>query len=204
MEFIEKFILDLKKQKNTSTVTNPYLVDGVAENLKKYLIAMNNLKGKKVLLVGEAPGHQGCRITGIPFTSGRVFEKISHPLLETLKGNLLLSTVQAEPTATIVWNYLSKKEVTPLFWNSYPYHPHPHNIFNKNRAPTNDEIQQGVYFLKAIEQFYKPTIIAGIGYSGVECAKRAFPKKTIEYIRHPSFGGKSDFIEGMEKIIKQV
>jgi len=24
----------------------------------------------KILIVGEAPGYKGCRITGIPFTSG--------------------------------------------------------------------------------------------------------------------------------------
>jgi uracil-DNA glycosylase len=201
MKEIIDFITELKKQKDTDLVTNPYLENGVAGNLEHYLVAMKKLQGKRVLLVGEAPGHQGCRITGIPFTSGKVFEKISHPLLKTIKDNLVLNSIQAEPTATIVWNYLSTKNDTPLFWNSYPYHPHPKNILNKNRAPTSEEIEQGVYFLKKIVDIYQPTVIAGIGYSGVECAERAFPNIKIEYIRHPSFGGKADFIEGMNKII---
>jgi len=202
MELIENFILELKKQPNTDTVTNSYLDDGIAENLKQYLTIMNNLKGKKVLLVGEAPGYKGCKITGIPFTSGKVFEQIPHPLIKTLKDKLSLKTIEAERTATIVWNYLLTKNNTPLFWNSYPYHPHPSNEPDKNRTPTNEEIEQGVYFLNKIEKIYKPTIIAGIGYSGVQCAELAFPNKKIEYIRHPSFGGKSDFIQGMDKILQ--
>ncbi len=201
MNTIEEFIEELRKQKNTDTVTNPYLEKKVAENLNKYIKAMMNIEGERILLVGEAPGHKGCKITGIPFTSGRIFENIDHPLLKNLKNDLYLSKIESENTATIVWKYLATKNNTPLFWNSYPFHPHPNNILDKNRTPNNDEINKGIYFLKAIKHIYKPTIIAGIGNSGVECAQRAFPDMKIDYIRHPSFGGKSDFIKGMDKII---
>ena len=201
MNSIEEFIDELRKQKNTLTVSNPYLGDGVAENLLNYLKYMMAIKGKRILLVGEAPGHKGCKITGIPFTSGRVFERVNHPVLQALKDKLSLSKVEAEITATIVWNYLSRKGFSPLFWNSYPFHPYPEGNERKNRPPSPEEIEEGVKYLKAIYNLFKPNAIAGIGHLGVKCAKRAFPNIHITYIRHPSFGGKADFIEGMDKII---
>ena len=201
MRSISEFISELKKQRNTLTVSNPYLEAGVAENLQLYLDLMLKIDGKRILLVGEAPGYKGCKITGIPFTSGKVIENVRHPVLSGIKGNLTLSKIESENTATMVWNYLATKSSTPLFWNSFPYHPHPEGYEHKNRAPTNEEIEFGVKFLHALNIIYKPEVIAGIGYSGVDCAKRAFPDMEINYIRHPSFGGKSEFIEAMNIIL---
>jgi hypothetical protein len=126
---------------------------------------------------------------------------VIHPVLSGIKDKLKLSKIESENTATIVWNYLATKKNTPLFWNSFPYHPHPEDNENKNRAPTNEEIEYGIKFLHTLNKIFKPEIIAGIGNSGVDCAERAFPGMEIKYIRHPSFGGKSEFIEGMNEII---
>ncbi len=201
MSSIEEFIAELTKQKNTSTVTNPYLNQDIADNLRLYLNAMNKMEGKRVLLVGEAPGYKGCKITGIPFTSGKAFERFDHPLLKEIGSRLKLSKIESENTATIVWEYLSRKKDTPLFWNSFPFHPHPNGNENKNRAPTSGEVEIGINYLKKLRLIYKPEVVAGIGEKGVKCAKKAFPNETIVYIRHPSFGGKSEFIDGMDKII---
>ena len=201
MHTVTEFIDELKKQPNTSTVSNPYLDSGVAENLQVYLELMTSIDGKRILLVGEAPGYKGCKITGIPFTSGKVFENVKHPVLLSIKGKLKLTKIEAESTATIVWNYLATKNSTPLFWNSFPYHPHPEGNEYKNRAPIDEEIEQGVKFLHALNEIFTPDVIAGIGNAGVDCAGRAFPEMEIKYIRHPSFGGKSEFIDGMNEII---
>jgi hypothetical protein len=201
MSTIDKFINELKAQTNTSTVSNPYLIDSIADNLKIYLETMLTIKGKHILLAGEAPGYKGCKITGIPFTSGDVFQNVAHPLLMQLKDKLSLIKIEAENTATIVWNYLTTKDNTPLFWNSFPFHPHNCGNLNSNRAPNRAEKTQGTEYLKALQRIFEPEIVAGIGNVGVECAKKAFPSIKITYIRHPSFGGKSDFIKGMNEII---
>ncbi len=40
----------------------------------------------EVLLIGEAPGYKGCKITGIPFTSGEVVAP--KKLKETVRAEL--------------------------------------------------------------------------------------------------------------------
>ena len=68
-----RFIEDLSKVKLPINVFNPYSYD-YDENLLKrknlflYLQQMAKLN-PHVLLVGEAPGYRGCRLTGVPFTS---------------------------------------------------------------------------------------------------------------------------------------
>lgn len=199
---IERFVVELTVQENTPTVSNPYLHQDLADNLRLYLDAMMKMPGKRLLLVGEAPGYKGCKITGIPFTSGRVFERFDHPLLKALGGRLKLTEIEAENTATIVWEYLSRRGgATPLFWNSFPFHPYPEGNEKKNRAPTAAEVQAGIHYLRRLYSIFAPEVIAGIGAKGTECAASAFPGADVVYIRHPSFGGKQDFIRGMERII---
>ena len=203
MSAIESFLDTLKRPRNSSSVANPYRDAGAVNNLRLYLEYMMNIQGRRVLLVGEAPGFKGCRITGIPFTSGRVVTEICHPLFNSFRSSLSLPKIVAENTATIVWQYLSDKTVVPLFWNSFPFHPHPVGNKNKNRAPNKKEIQQGARYLKLLFAMFEPDVVAGIGAKGVECANKAFPELVIEYVRHPSYGGKSEFIAGMDKIIGQ-
>ncbi len=201
MSNIQKYIEVLSVRESSSTVFNFYQSRRVANNLKHYLEVMISHKGKRILLVGEAPGYKGCKITGIPFTSGEVIRTSRHPILEKVRNSIYLSKVESENTATIVWEYLEKKKSAPLFWNSFPFHPHPKGNPDRNRLPNKKEIKEGISYLASLAEIYQPDIVAGIGHSGECSAKQAFPEKRIKYIRHPSFGGKSDFIDGMNKII---
>lgn len=208
---IESFLETLQRQQNTPTVTNPYLDDGMVNNLRLYLKYMFEHmfahRGRRILLVGEAPGYKGCRITGIPFSSVKVLLSTDHSLFHAIKpqlslGDDALSEMTSENTATIVWQYLVDKKTIPLFWNSFPFHPHPTGKENKNRAPNSKEIAQGITYLQQLYAIFQPEIVAGVGVKGVECARKAYPEASIKYIRHPSYGGKSEFIKGMNSIIQ--
>ena len=203
MGAIDIFITSLRLHKSTDYVTNPYRDVRVAANLRLYLEHMVKVRGRRVLLVGEAPGYRGCRITGIPFTSGRVFERIKHPLLNTLGSQLEFSEVVAESSATIVWEYLSRKRTTPLFWNAFPFHPHAGRNPHSNRAPTAAEIDIGAGYLRELGAIFKPEIIAGIGRKGELCAGKVFPDADIVYIAHPSYGGKRAFTAGMNRLLSR-
>ncbi|MBB3104878.1 uracil-DNA glycosylase [Azomonas macrocytogenes] len=200
---IETFLQTLTKQRNTSTLTNPYRDAAILNNLRIYLNHMCRIEGRRVLLVGEAPGYKGCRITGIPFSSGRIFTRAGHPLLDALRDELVFARIEAENTASIVWEYLCARCITPLFWNSLPFHPHPPGKHDGNRAPMVQEIAQGVSYLRDIERLFHPDQVAGVGAKGTECARRAFPERQIVCIRHPSFGGKAEFIRGMDRLFPQ-
>jgi len=204
MNRINQFVSKLSTYKGSGTVFNPYEDPKVANNLKAYLSYMLTNDGKDILLVGEAPGHRGCRITGIPFTSGTVINSKKHNIFKEIGKGIHLSKVESENTAKIVWEYLEGKDQFPLFWNSFPFHPHPENLADKNRKPTHDEIQEGIEYLVELKSVFPPKIIGGIGHLGVSCAKQVFPKKEVIYIRHPSYGGEKYFIEGMNKIISSL
>ena len=195
------FYQKLQKRKNSLTVFNPYREAYKLANLQAYLNAMQSLR-PRLMLVGEAPGFKGCRLTGIPFSSAKLYTEVEHPFLIQLRERLVLPQLEAENTAAIVWRYLRDKNAVPLFWNAFPYHPHPSRIQKKNRAPTKAEIIEGGEFLTLLADIFQPEVVAGLGRKGVEAARLAFPEKEIRYIRHPSYGGKSDFITGMDQLFK--
>lgn len=196
------FLDELERYPGSDQVNNQYKNPSALSNLKAYLEYMLSQKGRRVLLVGEAPGYKGCGITGIPFTSSAVFHNIKHPLLESLERQVTFPRYEGESTATIVWNYLSDKPIVPLFWNSFPFHPHSQGNLCSNRAPDDGEIKIGTNFICKISEMYNPSAVAAIGRKGEIALKKAFPEKEIKYIRHPSYGGKPYFIAGMDDLLQ--
>ena len=85
--------------------------------------------GAPILLVGEAPGYRGARVSGLPFTSERQ----------------LTGSGPAEATATIVQRVLAELGATEsvLLWNIVPTHP---GTETTNRAPSRAEIAAGSAF----------------------------------------------------------
>ncbi|MBX2848049.1 MAG: uracil-DNA glycosylase [Acidiferrobacterales bacterium] len=204
MNPIDEFVLRLSKKRNTSIVSNPYIKPELASNLKVYLNAIDQIPTKPILLIGEALGFKGGKLTGIPFSSGQIFERFEHPFLSQIKSDIILRDVESENTATIVWEYLSARGITPLCWNAFPFHPHPKGQKNKNRAPTAKEVKSGQRYLKQLQIIFESEIIIGVGSKGAHCARAAFPERHIIAVRHPSFGGKSEFIRGMDKVLNEL
>jgi hypothetical protein len=161
-------------------------------------------RGVDTLLLGEAPGYQGCRRTGIGFTSepqliGGIPEL---GMLGAEHGYQLTGEFPAmrkEPSATIVWGELVRHDFVPLIWSAYPFHPHKPGLPETNRTPRRSEIDFGrdIFLdLAAAFQIERVFAVGNIGHASLAAAGIVAPK-----VRHPSQGGKNDFVAGMEWVV---
>jgi uracil-DNA glycosylase len=144
--------------------------DGAETRCERLLAYLRDRAGAPLLLVGEAAGYRGARVSGIPFTSERQL---------TGRG-------PAEASATIVHRVLAELglEESVLLWNVVPTHP---GTEASNRAPRKAEIAAGLPFARELARG-RTTIAVG------RCAQAALQ---APYVRHPSHGGAADFRAGL-------
>lgn len=169
-------------------------------NLTRYLTQMLALRPPALLLM-EAPGYRGCRLTGIPVTS-RVMLTGAHPMgwFGVANGYQLpedagFEDVRGEQTSTIVWTTLAQLNVTPLIWSSYPFHPHQPDNPRSNRPPRKAEVALGRQFVGQIAALFTPQIVVAVG--NVAVATLSELGIAHHKVRHPAQGGKNDFVAGM-------
>jgi len=171
-------------------------------NLATYLQDMLD-RSPKVLLVGEAPGFRGMKITGVPFTSRTILEQAGDGfgLFGPGKGYVLPPDpdgVAAEPTATVMWQVLAELEFLPLLWSACPWHTHVLDRPLSNRTPTAAEAALGIPFRQALTALFGIESVVAVGNVAHLSLQRSgldAPK-----IRHPAHGGRSGFKRGLEEL----
>ncbi len=197
---IEAFVLRLSRCRSTATLHNPYTAAALRDNLTLYLQHMAQQRGERVLLVGEAPGHAGCRLTGIPFTCGAVIEDSAHPLMRRLRGQVVVQETRNETSARAVWDGLEALKITPLLWNAVPFHPHLRGRPESNRKPNAAELRAGLEHLQAVIQMHRPDRCIGVGRCGEQALKEVCTGRDIVYVRHPARGGQARFLAGLRAV----
>ena len=135
------------------------------ERLERYL---GGRAGARVLVVAEAPGYRGTRVSGIPLTSERQ----------------LTGSGPAEATATVVRGTLAELGLVAFCWNVVPTHP---GTESSNRRPTAAEVAAGLPFL---EELCRGRRVLAVG----RVAQRV---SGAPYLRHPSHGGATAFRQGL-------
>lgn len=143
---------------------------GAARRRERLACYLDERAGAPFLLVGEAPGYRGARVSGIPFTSERQ----------------LTGTGPAEATATVVHRVLEELRLSEhvLLWNVVPTHP---GTATSNRPPTRREVEAGLSFALELAQDRTVVAVGRIASAALEA----------RYVRHPSHGGATDFRQGL-------
>ncbi|HEX2426567.1 MAG TPA: uracil-DNA glycosylase [Gaiellaceae bacterium] len=150
---------------------NQYADGSRAPLLRRRLVAyLESRREAPILLVGEAPGYRGARLSGVPFTSERQ----------------LTGSGPAEATATIVQRVLRELglEGEVLLWNVVPTHP---GSAVANRAPTPSEIRAGVLFAHELAPGRRVLAVGRIAQAALGG----------DHVRHPARGGARAFRAGL-------
>lgn len=128
----------------------------------------------QIVLVGEAAGFRGARVSGVPFTSERQ----------------ITGTGPAEASATIVHRVLRELGIEDdvLLWNVVPTHP---GTPSSNRRPTRVEVRAARPFLDELAR----------GRRVVAVGRLAADVLDAPYVRHPSHGGAVAFAEGVRRTL---
>ena len=101
----------------------------------------------------------------------------------------------AERTAAVIWSVLREIKVPIFLWNVFPLHPHESDDPFSNRAHNSRERSAGEDFLSALIVLLRPRRIVAIGNDAAKSLSRVAVGKELVQVRHPSYGGKTEFLK---------
>lgn len=168
------------------------------------LLAHLSSESVKFCLLGEAPGYQGCRITGIPFTSEALVVAGSIPRVPAPNGGLSRRTpAWAEPSARVMWKALHQFGIaeSTVMWNAFPIQAFEGTDSLSNRTPSGSEFDSGMEVLKGFLDLFPDVCVLCVSDQAGWSLKRLDREYTR--VRHPSYGGATHFERGVEAAVKR-
>ena len=160
----------------------------------------------RALLIGEAPGYQGCRYSGVAFTSERLLLEGAIPRIAAPAGRLTMRPLPfSEPSATIVWKTLYAQGLAEsvILWNAVQLHPHRLDAHWTNRTPTPEEVALGRPGLEVLRAAFPETPILAIGQKAAGLLE-AMGLPVAAVLRHPANGGATRFAQGLAEWVNGV
>jgi hypothetical protein len=175
--------------------------NGPVEKLERLSLHLNC--NPEFILAGEAPGYQGCRYSGIAFTSERLLGEGAIPRIPALAGRLSTRRLPfSEPSATIVWKTLYRLGIAErtILWNAMQLHPYrPDNLWS-NRTPSPSEISLGEPALRLLIEAFPAAKIIAVGKKS-EGLLREMEIPIAGSVRHPANGGATEFSAGLKNMM---
>lgn len=161
----------------------------------------------RVMLLGEAPSHRGCRFTGIAFCSET---ELVHKRDLVARSELALTSrdaatkPQRERSAAVIWGEIERagKPFEVVLWNAFPWHPYLDDDPSRagpcgaasNRRPRLDEVAQGRRAFDALLRCFTHTLdVFAVGKVAQNALARWDEARCAGYVRHPAQGGEALF-----------
>jgi len=161
----------------------------------------------RVMLLGEAPSHRGCRFTGIAFCSET---ELVHKRDLVARRELALTSrdaaikPQRERSAAVIWGEIERagRPFEVVLWNAFPWHPYLTDDParpgpcgpSSNRKPKLDEVAQGRRAFDALLScFAGPLDVFAVGKVAQNALARWEETRCAGYLRHPAQGGEALF-----------
>lgn len=144
--------------------------------------------------IGRDLGYRGGRRTGLALTDDVHIEAhLARWNLSTERPTVGLPV--AERTAAVVWRVLERIEAGIFLWNVFPLHPHEPDLPFTNRSHSAVERRAGEEVLDQLIHHLKPKRIIAVGNNAAAAAARLGGVRQITTVRHPSYGGQSQFLK---------
>jgi hypothetical protein len=158
------------------------------------------------ILCGEAAGYQGCRHSGMAFTSERLLLEGVIPRIEWPSGRLTSRRLPfSEPSATIVWKTLFRLGIAQhtILWNALQLHPYKDGDIRSNRTPTPAEIALGEPALRILVDAFPEARLVAVGRKA-EGLLHQMGVQVARAVRHPANGGATAFADAMRQLAGSV
>lgn len=146
--------------------------------------------------VGRDLGFRGGRRTGMALTDDLHFhDHLGRWGIKRAKPTF--GQPVSERTASVVWDILGRIKSSIFLWNVFPLHPHnPADPFT-NRAHNAKERRAGVEVLEQLIGILRPKRLIAVGNDAKAVLDKIARKETIVKVRHPSYGGQTEFAQQM-------
>lgn len=167
------------------------------KNLREYLAVVERLRTDTIWM-GRDLGYRGGRRTGLALTDEARLPMFAAYYAGFAPSKATKGPSVAERTAAEIWAVLAHLERPPLLWNVFPFHPHDRDDPMTNRRFVAHELAEVTDLNR--------TLITWLGIRRIVCigqdatAYAATFGVEVECVRHPSYGGVTEFRQGMQRI----
>jgi len=163
-------------------------------NMRSYLSAVEE-KGVDTIWMGRDLGYRGGRRTGLALTDEHHLSVVATLFPECSLSRATRGAAVSERTAVEIWALLRILPQPPLLWNVFPFHPHEPNDELSNRKFTRKELSQVTHLNEALLRWLQVKRVVAIGQDAQAYASQLGVE--VVNVRHPSYGGITDFRAGI-------